>query len=233
MFLEFRDSKTPFLRIVSCRFQTMQDLKSDYNRRSIYYMETRRRFLKRGLEVVTAIAVTPLIELYVWADTCPTPASTAGPFYKPGAPFRNFLREQSSKGIPLSVFGKVIDGSGKPLNDAIIEIWHTNPDGAYDQTGYQYRASIRVSTNGEYNFETFLPGAYGGRAQHIHYQITVPQNRKLITQLYFNSDPMFEGNPEKNYHKDPIISDPSLIRPVIKTDEKGYKVNFPICLEKA
>jgi protocatechuate 3,4-dioxygenase beta subunit len=190
-------------------------------------METRRRFIERGLEVVSLIVVS---NLGVWADSCPTPASTAGPFYKPKAPFKNFLREQSSKGIPLNVFGKVIDTSGKPLKDTIIEIWHTNPDGNYDLDGYQYRASIRVNTNGEYNFETFLPGAYGGRAQHIHYQITTPQNRKLITQLYFSSDPMFEGNPKQNYQKDPIISDPSLIRPVIQTNQKGYTVDFPICL---
>jgi protocatechuate 3,4-dioxygenase beta subunit len=208
----------------------MQELKSNYNSRSIYYMENRRRFLKRGIEVASLIAVAPLLDLYVWADTCPTPASTAGPYYKPGAPFKNLLREQSSNGIPLNVFGKVIDTSGKPLKDAIIEIWHTNPDGNYDLEGYQYRASIRVNTNGEYNFETFLPGAYGGRAQHIHYQITTPQHDKLITQLYFSSDPMFQGNPEKNYRKDRIITDPSLIRPVIKTDQLGYKVNFPICL---
>jgi protocatechuate 3,4-dioxygenase beta subunit len=196
-------------------------------------METRRRFLKHALEVASLIAVTPLLDLNVWAQSCPTPASTAGPFYKAGAPFRNFLREQSSKGVPLNVFGKVLDASGKPLTDAIIEIWHTNPDGSYDLNGYQYRASIRVDSNGEYNFETFLPGAYGGRAQHIHYQIIASQNRKLITQLYFSSDPMFEGNPEKNYRKDRIITDSSLIRPVISTDQKGLKVNFPICLEKA
>ncbi|HEY7161414.1 MAG TPA: hypothetical protein VH815_09140 [Acidobacteriota bacterium] len=193
-------------------------------------MEDRRRFLKRGVAVASLLAAQPLIDLYVWADTCPTPSSTAGPFYKAGAPFKNFLREQNPKGIPLNVIGKVVDTSGKPLTDAIIEIWHTNPDGNYDLNGYQYRASIRVDANGEYKFETFLPGAYGGRAQHIHYQITTAEKRRLITQLYFSSDPMFEGNPEKNYHKDPIISDPSLIRPVIKTDEKGYQVNFPICL---
>ena len=191
-------------------------------------VETRRNFLKRAVQIASAIAVYPALN--VWTDSCPTPASTAGPFYKPGAPFKNFLREQSSKGIPLNVFGKVIDTSGKPLENAIIEIWHTNPDGNYDLDGYKYRASIRVNTKGEYNFDTFLPGAYGGRAQHIHYQITAAHNRKLITQLYFSSDPMFEGNPEKNYHKDRIISDPDLIRPVIQTNQTGYKVDFPICL---
>jgi protocatechuate 3,4-dioxygenase beta subunit len=192
-------------------------------------MESRRNFLKRSTQLVTMISVYPLLN--VWADACPTPASSAGPFYKPGAPFKNLLREQSSKGTPLNVFGKVINTSGQPLKDAVIEIWHTNPDGNYDLDGYQYRACIRVNEHGEYNFETYLPGAYGGRAQHIHYQISdPPQNRKLITQLYFSSDPMFEGDPAKNYGKDPIISDPSLIRPVIKTDEKGYKVNFPICI---
>jgi protocatechuate 3,4-dioxygenase beta subunit len=190
-------------------------------------METRRNFLKCYAQIASAIALYPLLN--VWADVCPTPASTAGPFYKPGAPFKNFLREQGLNGIPLNVFGKVINTSGQPLKDTIIEIWHTNPDGNYDLEGYKYRASIRVNTNGEYNFETFLPGAYGGRAQHIHYQITA-HNRKLITQLYFSSDPMFEGDPEKNYRKDRIITDPSLIRPVIKTDQLGYKVNFPICL---
>lgn len=195
-------------------------------------METRRKFITRSLQVASVIAVNPLLKFNVWAESCPTPSATAGPFYKPGAPFRSLLREQSSKGIPLNVFGKIIDASGAPVNDAIIEIWHTNSDGDYDLAGFQYRASVRVNNKGEYNFETFLPGAYGGRAQHIHYQITAPQNHKLITQLYFSSDPMFEGNPEKTYHKDPIITDLSLIRPVIKTEPNGYKVNFPICLEK-
>ncbi len=196
-------------------------------------METRRRFLKRGAEVASVIAVYPLLNLNVWAESCPTPTATAGPFYKQGAPFRNFLREQSQKGIPLAVFGQIVDISGKPVTDAVVEVWHTNPAGDYDLDGYKYRASIRVNNEGRYDFETFLPGNYGGRAQHIHYRITAPKNRKLITQLFFNSDPMFEGNPEKTYHKDPIISDLSLIRPVIGGDKNGYKVDFPICLEKA
>ena len=108
-------------------------------------VETRRNFLKRGAQLASTIAVYPLLN--VWADSCPTPASTAGPYYKPGAPFKSFLREQSSNGIPLNVFGKVIDASGRPLKDAIIEIWHTNPDGNYDLEGYKYRASIRVNSS--------------------------------------------------------------------------------------
>jgi protocatechuate 3,4-dioxygenase beta subunit len=140
------------------------------------------------------------------------------------------LRETTDQGTPLVVSGRITDAAGKLLKNATIEIWHTNPQGHYDLDGYIYRASIRANSEGQYTFETFLPGAYGGRAQHIHYKITAPSHQALITQLYFETDPTFEGNPETTYRKDPIISNVSLIRPVQGDNKSGLRVDFPICL---
>jgi protocatechuate 3,4-dioxygenase beta subunit len=196
-------------------------------------MKTRREFIKQSANLISVVAATPLFNIIAWAEDCPTPSATAGPFYKQGAPFRNLLREQSHKGIPLIVSGKVTDVGGKAIKDAVVEIWHTDPSGDYDMDGYLYRASIRASSDGQYAFETFLPGNYGGRAQHIHYKISTPSNRSLITQLYFDSDPFFQGNPENTFERDPIISDVSLVRPVSGDSKSGLKVDFPICLKNS
>ncbi|HSE43494.1 MAG TPA: hypothetical protein VLH08_22225 [Acidobacteriota bacterium] len=193
-------------------------------------MSTRRELLKQSLTLVSTVVAVPIFPLIAWGEVCPTPSSTAGPYYKKGAPFRTMLRETNDQGIPLIVSGRITDAGGKSLKNATIEIWHTNPEGHYDLDGFLYRASIHANSDGQYSFETFLPGAYGGRAQHIHYKITAPSNQTLITQLYFESDPMFQGNPESNYHKDPIITDASLIRRVQGDNKSGLRVDFPICL---
>ena len=193
-------------------------------------MNTRRELLKQSFTVVSAVIAAPVFPLIARGEVCPTPASTAGPYYKKGAPFRTMLREAKDDGIPLVVSGRITDAGAKSMKNSIIEIWHTNPEGNYDLDGYLYRASVRSNSDGQYTFETFLPGAYGGRAQHIHYKITAPSNQTLITQLYFESDPTFEGHPESTYRKDPIISDPNLIRPVQGNNKSGLRVDFPICL---
>jgi protocatechuate 3,4-dioxygenase beta subunit len=103
-------------------------------------------------------------------------------------------------------------------------------------SGYRYRAEIPVSAGGEYRFETIVPGGYGGRAQHIHYMINAPGHKQLVTQLYFENDPKFEGNPDKNYTRDNLVWHRELIRPVARIDKNRVSftsVAFDICLEKA
>jgi protocatechuate 3,4-dioxygenase beta subunit len=50
--------------------------------------------------------------------------------------------------------------------------------------------------------------------QHIHYKVSAPGHKTLITQLYFATDPVFEGDPDRNYRKDPLLQTRELIRPV-------------------
>ena len=81
-----------------------------------------------------------------------------------------------------------------------------------------------------------MPGHYSDRpAQHIHYLISAPGHKTLITQLYFATDPYFEGDPDRNYGKGSIVGNRDLIRPVMLYEQPGtprVAVNFDICLEK-
>ena len=81
-----------------------------------------------------------------------------------------------------------------------------------------------------------MPGHYPARVcQHIHYVITADGHKPLITQLYFATDPVFEGDPDKNYAKDPLVLSRELVRPVTLTgDPKTIQaaVTFDVVLER-
>ena len=166
----------------------------------------------------------------------PTPSNTLGPFYKKGAPLKERLIEQNEPGTPLLVAGRVRDTGGQSLPAATIEVFHSDHQGNYDLEGFRHRGQIPVHEGGEYRFETIIPGQYSDRAQHIHYVISAPGHRQLVTQLYFETDPKFEGNPDKNYTRDNLVWHRELIRPVTKITKNNMTysvVDFDIYLEKA
>jgi protocatechuate 3,4-dioxygenase beta subunit len=80
-----------------------------------------------------------------------------------------------------------------------------------------------------------MPGHYPARVcQHVHYLVTAPGHQPLITQLYFSTDPVFDGDPDKNYSRDPLITSRELVRPVmIKSDPRQTTavVNFDLVME--
>src|SRR5262245_47284409 len=73
-----------------------------------------------------------------------TTTDILGPFYRPGAPLKTDLVQPGSKGEILHFSGAIFDKNGKtPVKDALVEIWHCNEEGAYDNTSddYIYRAA--------------------------------------------------------------------------------------------
>jgi protocatechuate 3,4-dioxygenase beta subunit len=181
---------------------------------------------KGGLFVITH---TIIGSDFLYARVDPTPEQTAGPFYKKGAPIKDRLAEAGDPGTALMVAGDVVNTEEHSLPNAVIEIWHADDSGRYDLEGYRYRARIPTNDRGKYSFSTVLPGSYGGRPKHIHYKISAPGYRPLITQLYFESDPYFEGDPNRNFRKDPILQYRELIRPVSGPAQQ-LSVFFRICL---
>ncbi len=166
----------------------------------------------------------------------PTPTNTLGPFYKRGAPLKEKLTATNSGGTPLLVTGRVIDTHGKVLADAKLEVFHSNAHGDYDMDGFDCRGEIAIAANGSYRYETVVPGQYGGRAQHVHYMINAPGHKRLITQLYFENDPKFGGDPDRNFVKDGLVEHRELIRPVTSMKRNGVEystVEFNLCLEPA
>jgi protocatechuate 3,4-dioxygenase beta subunit len=170
------------------------------------------------------------------AERLPTPHVEMGPFYKKRAPATTMLRAAGDRGLPLSVTGRVITVHGEPVQGAKIEVWQANDDGMYDLEGYRYRASIAPPPTGAYAFESVVPGHYPARvARHVHYFVTAPGHKPLSTQLYFATDEVFEGNPDKNYTKDPLITSRTLVRPVTlsgRPEAAQASVEFELVLEK-
>jgi protocatechuate 3,4-dioxygenase beta subunit len=166
----------------------------------------------------------------------PTPTNVMGPFYRKRAPRRTKLREPGDPTLPLLVSGKVWDTKGEALPHAVIQVWHADGRGRYDIEGYRYRAELLATDSGTYQFETVMPGHYPDRvAQHVHYLVTAPGHKPLITQLYFATDPAFEGDPDRNFMKDPVVESRELVRPVtLLTGDQSIQaaVQFDLCLER-
>ncbi len=166
-----------------------------------------------------------------------TPKEVLGPFYKKGAPNSSVMRVAGEAGFPLRVSGKVMNTRGEAVMGARIDIWQADAEGRYDVQGFRYRTKLLVDEKPEYAVETVMPGHYSDRpAQHIHYMITAPGHQTLITQVYFATDPYFEGDVDKNYGKRGIVGNRELVRPVTLYEAPGQPrvaVSFDIILEKA
>ena len=118
-------------------------------------------------------------------DDEPTPAQTEGPFYKPKTPKRASLIEKGFEGKKLIVEGQVLDTKGKPIAGALLDFWHCDATGEYDNAGYHGRGHQFADGDGKWKLETIVPGLYPGRTRHIHVRVQKPNGRILTTQLYF------------------------------------------------
>jgi protocatechuate 3,4-dioxygenase beta subunit len=186
------------------------------------------------------LSASSLVEMFAEAENNalkPTPPNDLGPFYKANAPKIRNLRRANDPGLELAVKGEVLNTRGEPLPGALVEVWQTDARGQYDNAGFNYRAQMSAEDAGKYAFDTCMPGHYPDRvAQHIHFKISAPHHKTLVTQLYFATDPAFGGDPDKNYRKDPLLESRELVRPVTLYTEGGSirtAVDFQIVLIQA
>ena len=203
------------------------------SRRSFIYLLVGGGLLAAGYPLINALSQSG--ERKSQQAFAPTPSNSLGPFYKKGAPRTEKLRGLNDPGQPLTVSGRIVNEGGQSLAGANIEVFHADNSGNYDMEGFRFRGQVLAGANGEYGFETIVPGGYGGRPQHIHYVITAPGHRQLVTQLYFANDPFFGGNPDSNYSRDSLV-ERDLIRPVTLTGQdtsQKSSVVFDICLVKS
>ena len=121
------------------------------------------------------------------------------------------------KGEPLGeriwVTGRVLDDSGKPVVNTLVEIWQCNAAGRYLHDGDQHNAPLDpnftgagqafTDSEGRYRFRTIKPGAYpwrnhynAWRPAHIHFSLFGPAwSTRLVTQMYFPGDPLLDFDP--------------------------------------
>jgi protocatechuate 3,4-dioxygenase beta subunit len=114
-----------------------------------------------------------------------TPRQTAGPFYKPSSPERTSLLEPGLEGTRIVLDGYVRSTKCKPLSGALLDFWHADAGGQYDNAGYRLRGHQFTDSKGRYRLETVVPGLYPGRTRHFHVRVQAPDRPILTTQLYF------------------------------------------------
>ncbi|HEV2067952.1 MAG TPA: hypothetical protein VGR08_14070 [Thermomicrobiales bacterium] len=129
----------------------------------------------------TLLPATPAIA----DDDEVTPDQAEGPFYTPDSPERALLREEGMRGANLTVAGFVVDTGGRTIPDALVDVWHADDAGVYDNEGYRLRGHQFTDAEGRYVFYTIVPGLYPGRTRHIHVKAQAPDGEVLTTQLYF------------------------------------------------
>ena len=140
-----------------------------------------------------------------------TPAQTAGPFYPTADQPDEDLdltriagHAESARGEVIWVRGRIVDEECNPIPDALVEIWQANTHGRYhherdtspaaSDPHFQGWGEVVTSESGEYGFKTIVPGPYGPpggqRTRHIHFRVARRGYRELITQMYFEGEPL-------------------------------------------
>ena len=153
-----------------------------------------------------------------------TETTVTGPFHSE-ASFMEMgstiaLGPEAKRGEPTVVRGTIVDQSGKPVANALIDVWQSDDIGYYDiqdanQPDVNLRGVFKTGEDGKFWFKTIKPAAYpvptdgpvgellraAGRhpmrPAHIHFMITAPGYERLITHLfvegdeYLNSDAVF------------------------------------------
>jgi protocatechuate 3,4-dioxygenase beta subunit len=120
----------------------------------------------------------------------PTARQTEGPYFKPSSPLRADLVEPSSKARRVELGGQVLTRSCRPVARALLDFWHADEHGEYDNAGFRYRGHLFSDAEGRYRLRTILPALYAGRTRHYHVRLQAPQQGVLTTQLYFPDEPM-------------------------------------------
>ena len=118
-----------------------------------------------------------------------TPASIEGPFYKPKSLERASLWEPGVGGTRIVLTGQVLSRTCKPVPRALLDFWHADDKGDYDNVGFKLRGHQYADAEGRYRLETIVPGKYGFRTRHFHVKVQAPNSRILTTQLYFPGEP--------------------------------------------
>ncbi len=126
---------------------------------------------------------------------------------------RNYAKDGDAIGERIIVHGRVLDENARPVPNTLVEIWQANAGGRYRHKKDTYLAPIdpnfggcgRTLTdeNGRYAFHTVKPGAYpwrnwvnNWRPAHIHFSVFgTAFAQRLITQMYFEGDPLIAKCP--------------------------------------
>lgn len=123
-----------------------------------------------------------------------TRAQTEGPFYEPNSPEKSNFVGDVGTGTKIVLTGAVLTTACRPVGRALLDVWHADPDGEYDNDGFRLRGHFFTDDQGAYRLETVVPGNYTGRTKHFHVKVRPPSGKVLTTQLYFPGEPRNEDD---------------------------------------
>lgn len=144
-----------------------------------------------------------------------TPNTVSGPFYRPDAPevANGADLSRDGKGERLVVSGRIRDSDGAGIGAALIEVWHANGAGLYEnqdpdlQPEFNLRGRLRSDGSGRFHFLTERPAGYRlpedgpvgrlmnrlglglERPAHLHFRITAAGFDRLTTHVFDRADP--------------------------------------------
>jgi protocatechuate 3,4-dioxygenase beta subunit len=163
--------------------------------------QPRRNFLKSAAFAAAAFSTPGLFA----EELTRTANQGEGPFYPDKLPLDTdndliLLNDSITPAVGeiAHLTGKILDQSGAPIRNAVVEIWQADNTGAYIHTrarrekmdkNFQGFGRFLTSSTGEYYFRCIKPSKYVGRTPHIHYAIYQNNKRVLTTQLYIKDNP--------------------------------------------
>lgn len=148
-----------------------------------------------------------------------TASTVLGPFYREGAaelPYGASI-SQDGRGEPAVLTGRVLNADGAPIAGATLDVWEANEQGLYEQQDpnqpeMNLRGRFRTDDEGRYKIVAIKPVSYSipddgpvgqmlralgrhpYRPAHIHFIVSAPGHRSLVTHLFVEGDPYLESD---------------------------------------
>ena len=147
-------------------------------------------------------------------------------------------------GQRIQVSGRLLDSDGRPIPNALVEVWQANAAGRYRHRNDVWPAPLDpnftgagrcvTDSEGRYRFVTVRPGAYpwgnhpnAWRPAHIHFSLFGRAfTQRLVTQMYFPGDPLFSQDPIFNSVGDPKARERMISRFDWETTEDHWQLGY-------
>lgn len=158
---------------------------------------SRRHFMQQSAFAAAAFVTPGLLA----EELASTPKTTEGPFYPDRLPLDTdndllILNDSLTPAVGqiTHLTGRVLDTAGRPMRNAVVEIWQVDGNGVYlhshsggqaaRDANFQGFGRFLTGSTGEYYFRTVKPVPYPGRTPHIHFAVDQNGRRSLTTQLF-------------------------------------------------
>jgi len=191
-----------------------------------------------------------------------TEATVFGPFHTDAASdFKNGDDiSGGAPGEPAFIGGTVRSADGKPIANAVVDVWQADGDGIYDvqytdKNGALFaRGRLRTDADGKYWFKSILPefysiptdgpvgewirrsGRHPFRPAHLHFMIQAPGHEKLVTHVFRSDDKYLDSDAvfgvRSSLISDWVRKDPGAAPDGTKMDKPFYTLDFDFVLPK-